>query len=153
MRFDEFKIDENPLAMLKGLKGLQGAKGLKGLGGAQKIAKDVGGMLGIGGNNKAQGAPRSVANKAQTPDTTPGQPPKPMGAAPATATTPATVGGAPQKATAPGQQMAEPNPQDLAKAQKAADAQTKASKKNLQQQIKLTKQQLSLMQKQLQGMK
>ena len=77
--------------------------------------------------------------KCRSPTTATGAPPPPAGMAP--------------RRQLPAQQMAEPNPQDMAKAQKAADAQMKASKKNLQQQIKVTKQQLQLMQKQLQSIK
>ena len=46
MRFKEFQVDENPLAMLKGLKDLKGLKGMGNatLGKAQQVAKGIGGM-------------------------------------------------------------------------------------------------------------
>ena len=155
MRFKEFQVDENPAAMLKGLKDLKGLKGMgtATLGKAQQVAKGIGGMLG-GQGNKSRG-PSSIQMKSpDVPNATAGVKNPNAGPLPtATGAPPPPAGQAPQKATAPAQQMAEHNPEDMAKAQKAADAQAKASKKNLQQQIKVTKQQLQLMQKQLQSIK
>ena len=134
MRYSDL-IKENPMLALNKLKNL---KNFKGIGGA----KDVGGAL---SKLMPGGAGTSMTKQAKVPNiqAQPGMQPTLGNQNPQQAPDP-TKDGAPK----PGQQGG-----GDADAEKKAQQQMKQQKKLLQQQIKTTKQQLALMQKQLQSMK